>query len=77
MNRSLPRAPEGSAGPTILSPTIENLNWDITPLGPIERWSEPMWAAVELLRLSPAPMVSFWGLRRDRDLQSGLHGPGA
>ncbi len=35
--------------------------WDLTPLGPMDRWSEPMRAAVDLLRLSPAPMVSFWG----------------
>ncbi len=61
MKRCLPRAPEDSAGATAPLPTIANLKWDLTPLGPLDRWSEPMRAAVDLLRLSPAPMVSFWG----------------
>ena len=42
-------------------PTIDNLKWDLTPLGPPDCWSDPMRAAVDLLRLSPVPMVSFWG----------------
>ena len=61
MSRTLPCAPESSAGSAAPLPTIDNLKWDLTPLGPPDRWSEPMRAVVDLLRLSPAPMVSFWG----------------
>ena len=60
MNRRLPRAPEGVAGSAASLPSVDNLKWELTPVGPRARWSEPMRATVDLLLLSPVPMVSFW-----------------
>ncbi|WP_062611609.1 hybrid sensor histidine kinase/response regulator [Caballeronia calidae] len=40
---------------------IASLDWSNTALGPIDRWSKSLRAAVQLLLASPVPLVMLWG----------------
>ena len=41
---------------------IAGRDWATTPLGPIERWSQPLRTATSLLLRSPVPIVMLWGV---------------
>ncbi len=61
MSRFQPRAggePEASAPMTAL---IDRFAWHDTPLGPLQDWPDRMRGAVDLMLMSPNPMVVFWG----------------
>jgi PAS domain S-box-containing protein len=40
---------------------IRRFDWSCTPLGPIERWSEPLQIFVRVLLASPKPATLWWG----------------
>ncbi len=40
---------------------VDALNWAATPLGPIDRWPEPLRLAVDLCLASRFPMFVWWG----------------
>jgi PAS domain S-box-containing protein len=69
MTPSLPasRLPNGAAPETLIGATGEMAslvrahNWNATPLGPLERWSETLLALVNVVLASPIPTVFNWG----------------
>jgi PAS domain S-box-containing protein len=40
---------------------VRDFDWAKTPLGPRERWSRPLWQAVEIILASGFPMAVRWG----------------
>ncbi|BBP99758.1 hypothetical protein BSFA1_48870 [Burkholderia sp. SFA1] len=40
---------------------IASFDWSDTAMGPIDRWSKSLRAAVKLMLASPAPLVMLWG----------------
>jgi PAS domain S-box-containing protein len=63
MNSSTPteRAKALITGDSEMADRIRAHNWDATPLGPIEEWSETLIATVNLMLHSPFPTIVSWG----------------
>jgi len=50
-----------SASPDKLADLIQRHDWAATDLGPISRWPHYLRNAVDLILLSPVPMILLWG----------------
>src|ERR1700734_4531145 len=48
-------------GQSEMAARIRSHNWALTPLGPIEVWSETLLATVNLMLHSPFPTILSWG----------------
>jgi PAS domain S-box-containing protein len=55
------RADHLIAGQSEMAARIRAYNWSLTPLGPIEDWSETLLATVNLMLHSPFPTILSWG----------------
>ena len=44
-----------------LGQLIDDFDWDLTPLGPIDRWPGVLKTTIGLILRSPVPIVTLWG----------------
>ena len=53
--------PTTAAARRDMAARVRAFNWSATPLGPMDRWSPSLRAAVDLLLSHPLPMAVLWG----------------